>query len=298
MPDSCINKCKSGIVNLQQPIIKIKIYEFGLDINNKCIIRIIKILSRKVTMIPGEKHSSKSYNKDLQHSIDLFMEMGRLVSEQVTKATHALIDSNDEIANKVIQDDTLINQMEIKIDELIILLVAKRQPTAIDLRLVMALAKGVVDLERVGDEASKIARMACQLIKDGAAPAPRGYSEVQHLSNQVRLMLLDALDAFGRMDPEQALSVLQSDEGVNLEYQSASRSLMTYVMEDSRHVSKVINILWVLRALERVGDHARNIGELVIYCTSGKDIRHTDFLTVEQAVQQASENIAARKDDD
>lgn len=239
-----------------------------------------------------DKHISKSFDNDLQQSIDLFMNMGRLAAEQVTLATHALIDGNSEMAEKVIEDDAQVNQMEIKIDEQVIFLVAKRQPAASDLRLVMALSKGVVDLERVGDEASKIARMAYKSKKEGASP--RGYSEVQHLSNQVRVMLLDALDAFVRMDPEQAFAVLQSDETVNEEYQSASRALMTYVMEDSRHVSKVINILWVLRALERVGDHARNIAELVIYCTSGKDVRHTDFVTVEQAVQEASNNIAAR----
>lgn len=168
----------------------------------------------------------------------------------------------------MIEDDHLINQLEIKIDEQIILLVAKRQPAANDLRLVMALSKGIVDFERVGDEAEKIARMACKLIKDGASP--RGYSEVQHLSNQVRLMLLDAIDAFSHMNPQQAFSVLQSDTVVNEEYQSATRALMTYIMEDSRHVSKVINILWVLRALERVGDHAKNIAELVIFAPAAK----------------------------
>ncbi|WP_296404399.1 phosphate signaling complex protein PhoU [Psychrobacter sp.] len=239
-----------------------------------------------------EKHSSKSFDNDLHQCSELFMTMGRMAAEQVTLATHALVDGDAELAKKVIEEDAEINQMEIKVDELLVLLVAKRQPTASDLRLVMAMSKGVVDLERIGDEASKIARMAYKLIKEGVSP--RGYSEVQHLSNQVRVMMLEALEAFSHMNPERAFTVLQSDETVNEEYQSASRSLMTYVMEDSRHVSKVINILWVLRALERVGDHARNIAELVIYCTSGKDVRHTDFMTVEQAVQEASNNIASR----
>ncbi|MDN5565568.1 MAG: phosphate signaling complex protein PhoU [Psychrobacter sp.] len=233
------------------------------------------------------KHLSKSFDNDLDEVIELFIQMGRLAAEQVAIATRALISADEPTAKKVIADDHLINQFEIKIDELIILLVAKRQPAANDLRLIMALSKGIVDFERVGDEAEKIARMACRLIEDGASP--RGYLEVQHLSNQVRLMLLDSLDAFSRMDSQQAFSVLQSDESVNEEYHSATRSLMTYVMEDSRHVSKVINILWVLRALERVGDHAKNIAELVIFCTSGKDVRHTDFLRVEQIVQQTAD---------
>ena len=233
------------------------------------------------------KHLSKSFDNDLNEVIELFIQMGHLAAEQVAIATRALISADEPTAKKVIADDHLINQLEIRIDELIILLVAKRQPAANDLRLIMALSKGIVDFERVGDEAEKIARMACQLIENGASP--RGYLEVQHLSNQVRLMLLDALDAFSRMDSQQAFSVLQSDESVNEEYHSATRSLMTYVMEDSRHVSKVINILWVLRALERVGDHAKNIAELVIFCTSGKDVRHTDFLRVEQIVQQTAD---------
>ena len=235
-------------------------------------------------MLIAQKHLSKSFDNDLQEVIELFMQMGRLAAEHVMIATRALISADEVIAKKVIDDDHIINQLEIKIDEQIILLVAKRQPTANDLRLVMALSKGIVDFERIGDEAVKIARMACQLIEEGASP--KGYSEVQHLSNQVRLMLLNAIEAFSRMDPQQAFSVLQGDTAVDEEYQSATRSLMTYIMEDNRHVSKVINILWVLRALERVGDHARNIAELVIFCTSGKDIRHTNFLQIEQVLQQ------------
>lgn len=233
-----------------------------------------------------QKHLSKSFDNDLHDVIELFMQMGRLSAEHVVTATRALLTADTLSAKQVIADDDLVNQLEIKIDEHIILLVAKRQPAANDLRLVMALSKGIVDFERIGDEAKKIARMACQLSEEGASP--KGYSEVQHLSNQVQLMLLDAIEAFSRMNAQQALSVLQSDSAVNEEYQSAIRTLMTYIMEDSRHVSKVINILWVLRALERVGDHAKNIAELVIFCSSGKDIRHTDFLQVEQVVQRAT----------
>ncbi len=238
------------------------------------------------------KHLSKSFDNDLNEIIELFIQMGHLATEQVAIATRALISADKPTAKKVIADDYLINQLEIKIDELIILLIAKRQPAANDLRLIMALSKGIVDFERVGDEAEKIARMACRLIEDNVFlkdHLEKGYLEIQHLSNQVRLMLLDALDAFSRMDSGQACSVLQSDESVNEEYHSATRSLMTYVMEDSRHVSKVINILWVLRALERIGDHAKNIAELVIFCNSGKDVRHIDFLRVAQIVKQTTD---------
>ncbi len=139
----------------------------------------------------------------------------------------------------------------------------------------------------IGDEASKVARATLKLAEEGASPC--GYIEVRHLGNHVRQMVQDALNAFARFDSTQALAVLREDANVDLEYRSATRALMTYIMEDSRHVSKVINILWVLRALERVGDHARNIAELVIFCTSGKDVRHTDFMQVEQIVQQTTD---------
>ena len=238
-------------------------------------------------MLITQKHLSKGFDNDLHDVIELFMQMGYMAAEQVMVATRALIAADEATAKKVIADDQLINQLDIKIDEQIILLVTKRQPAANDLRLVMAVSKGIVDFERVGDEAEKIARMACKLIKDGASP--RGYSEVQHLSNKVHVMLLDAIDAFSHMNPQQAFSVLQSDVAVNEEYQSATRALMTYIMEDSRHVSRVMNILWVLRALERVGDHAKNIAELVIFCTSGKDVRHTNFMQVEKIVQQTTD---------
>ncbi len=249
-------------------------------------------------MTVTEKHSSKSFDNDLNETIKLFSLMGALAADQVTKATRALMEEDDELAVSVIMKDDEIDDLEVSIDEKVVLLFAKRQPAANDLRLVMALSKGVVDLERVGDESAKVAQMARQLIKEGSSPrgsSPRGYSEVQHLSNQVRLMLLEALDAFTHMNATQALGVLQGEGNVDREYQSASRSLMTYIMEDSRHISKVINILWVLRALERVGDHARNIAEYVIYCTSGKDVRHTDFGSVKQTVQQTSDNLANRK---
>lgn len=242
-----------------------------------------------------DKHTSKSFDEDLNEIISRFVEMGRLVSEQVTESTHALIDEDDELAQKVIMLDDEVDQHEIYIDERIILLVAKRQLAATDLRLVMALSKGVVDLERVGDEATKIAEMARQLIQNSAPQ--QGNSEVQHMSNQARLMLLDALDAFIHMDAHQALAILRSARDIEVEHQSSSRALMTYVMEDSRQVSKVINLLWVLRALERIGEHACNIAEYVIYCASGTDVRHADYDAIEEAVKRVANDSDAKKND-
>ncbi|WP_230655830.1 phosphate signaling complex protein PhoU [Psychrobacter sp. I-STPA10] len=240
-----------------------------------------------------DKHTSKSFDMELEETISLFLKMGNTAVNQVAKAIHALIDADEVLAKEVIKADHDINQMEIDLDELILLLVAKRQPAAVDLRLIMAISKGVVDLERIGDEAVKIAQMAVQVVEEGSSP--RGYSEVQHLSNQVRLMTHNAMEAFSHQDVDQAFDVMRNDGVINEEYQSATRSLMTYIMEDSRHVSKVINIMWVLRALERIGDHARNIAELVIYSSSGTDVRHTDFSQVEKTIQEVTEQRAARQ---
>jgi len=240
-----------------------------------------------------ERHTSKSFDQDLETATRLFLTMGDSVAVQVAKAIHALIDADAVLAHEVINTDHDINNKELELDEHILLIVAKRQPTASDLRLVMALSKGVVDLERIGDEAVKIAQMACQISAEGSAP--RGYAEVQHLGNQVRLMVHNALDAFTHLNVEQAFEVMRNDSVINREYQSATRALMTYIMEDSRHVSNVINIMWVLRALERIGDHARNVAELVIYSISGEDVRHTDHAQVAKTVQEASEQMAARE---
>ena len=160
----------------------------------------------------------------------------------------------------------------------------RRQPTANDLRTVLAMSKANTDLERIGDEASKIARIAQALIGDGESP--RGYMEARHIGNQVRLMIREALDAFARLDAEQALRVMQADADIDREYQSATRTLMTFMMEDPRQISRVMNVLWVLRSLERMGDHARNISEQVIYMVKGRDVRHTHIDTVEQQLQQ------------
>lgn len=239
----------------------------------------------------NDKHTSKSFDQDLDEAIRLFLYMGDSAASQLTKAIHALIGKDAVLAQEVIDMDFDINRMEIELDEHILLLVAKRQPTASDLRLVMAISKGVVDLERIGDEAVKMAQMALKIIAQ--SHTPYGYAEVQHLGNHVRLMLHNALDAFSQSNAEQAFEVIRNDDVVNAEYQSALRALMTYIMEDSRHVTKVINVMWVLRALERIGDHAQNIAELVINYMSGHDVRHSDYTLVEKAVQEANDRIAS-----
>lgn len=227
-------------------------------------------------------HISSQFNENLQDVNTQFMSMGGLVEQQVTSAIHALLDTDAALALKVQFDDQAVNRMETQIDEALTLILARRQPAASDLRMVIAISKANTDLERMGDEAVKIARIAQTLCEEGESP--RGYMETRHIGNQIRLMIHEALDAFARLDAEQALRVMQADADIDREYQSATRTLMTYMMEDPRHISRVINVMWVLRSLERIGDHARNIAEQVIYVAKGFDVRHTSYESIEKRI--------------
>lgn len=229
-------------------------------------------------------HISSQFNEDLQAVHTKFMTMGGLVEQQVANAIHSLLDTDANLAIDVQFKDNTVNQYERDIDEGLTLILARRHPAAIDLRMVIAMSKANTDLERIGDEATKIARIAQNLCEEGESP--RGYMETRHIGNQVRVMIHDALDAFARLDVDQALKVVMADADIDREYQSATRTLMTYMIEDPRHISRVMNVMWVLRALERVGDHARNISEQVIYMAKGMDVRHTSIEEIEQKVNQ------------
>ena len=212
------------------------------------------------------------------------MTMGGLVEQQVASAIRALLDTDASLAIETQFQDNVVNRYETEIDEALTLILARRHPAAIDLRMVIAMSKANTDLERIGDEAAKIARIAQNLCEEGGSP--RGYMETRHIGNQVRIMIHDALDAFARLDVDQALRVLLADADIDREHQSAMRTLMTYMMEDPRHISRVMNVMWVLRSLERIGDHARNISEQVIYMVKGLDVRHTDVKEIEEKVQE------------
>ncbi len=212
------------------------------------------------------------------------MTMGGLVEQQVASAIRALLDTDASLAIETQFQDNVVNRYETEIDEALTLILARRHPAAIDLRMVIAMSKANTDLERIGDEAAKIARIAQNLCEEGGSPG--GYMETRHIGNQVRIMIHDALDAFARLDVDQALRVLLADGDIDREYQSAMRTLMTYMMEDPRHISRVMNVMWVLRSLERIGDHARNISEQVIYMVKGLDVRHTDVKEIEEKVQE------------
>jgi phosphate transport system protein len=229
-------------------------------------------------------HISQQFNKELEHVKNHLLAMGGLVERQVGDAIKALIDADSELAAEVRATDSKINQMEIDIDEECVRIIALRQPAASDLRLVIAVSKAVSDLERIGDESAKIAKLAIQLHKEGEAP--RGYVEIRHIGDRVRNMTQQALTAFARLDVDTALAVAQEDKNVDREYESAMRELITFMMEDPRSIKRVMSIIWSLRALERIGDHARNIAESVIYLVKGKDVRHVSIDELERQVKE------------
>ena len=220
-------------------------------------------------------HISQQFNAELEDVRSHFLVMGGLVEKQVSDAMHALLDADSALAVAVQANDHRINAMETRIDEELVRILARRQPAASDLRMIIAISKSLTDLERIGDEAAKIARYAQALCEEGESP--RGYMETRHIGNQVRLMIHDTLDAFARLDVEQAFKVMQADSEIDLEYKTATRALMTYMMEDSRYISRVLNVMWVLRCLERIGDHSRNISEQLIYLVKGADVRHVSY---------------------
>lgn len=220
-------------------------------------------------------HISQQYNIELDDIRTHLAEMGGMAQRQVNDAISALVDADVEKAEQVVTADSTVNSMEISIDEECIRILARRQPAASDLRLVIAVTKAITDLERIGDEATKIARQAIALNTDGAAP--RGYVEVRHIGGHVSRMLQDSLDAFARLDIDMAQEVVKMDRTVDLEYGTAMRELVTFMMEDPRSITRVLNIMWSLRALERIGDHARNLAQYVIYLVKGEDVRHANL---------------------
>ncbi|MDF1821229.1 MAG: phosphate signaling complex protein PhoU [Alcanivoracaceae bacterium] len=232
------------------------------------------------------QHSSSQFNEEMESIRSHLMEMGGLVEKQVIDALQALLQADSQLADKVLETEDRVDDMEKLIDEECASVLALRQPAASDLRMVIAVTKCVSDLERIGDESAKIARMAVQLTEEGESP--RGYVEVRHIGNHVRQMLRDALDAFARFDADKAVEVAAEDNEVDLEYRSAMRSLVTFMMEDPRSITRVLNIIWSLRALERIGDHSRNIAEQLIYLVKGKDVRHIPVAEIQEQVSGKS----------
>ncbi|WP_250461665.1 phosphate signaling complex protein PhoU [Microbulbifer litoralis] len=219
-----------------------------------------------------DQHISRQFNEDLESIKTEMLEMGGMVTRQVADAVESLANADSELAEKVLRVEEEIDRREMALDEHATLIIAKRQPAASDLRMVMSVIRIARDLERVGDEAGKIAKMAIALTDEGTSP--RGYTEIRHIASAVRRMLNDSLDAYTRFDVQSAMRTLAEDEQVDMDYRTAVREMITYMMEDPRSISRVMNVLWTLRSLERIGDHAKNICEQVVYLVEGTDIRH------------------------
>jgi phosphate transport system protein len=221
------------------------------------------------------KHISQRYTQNLEDIRNKVLVMGGLVESQADNAVKSLLEANVELAEEVSISDYKINKMEVAIDEQCVQVIARNQPAASDLRLVIAVVKVITDLERIGDEAEKIGRYSIKLAK--YPTVNQLHAELSHLSQLVLGMLHDALDAFARMDTELALKIVANGDLVNKEYNNLSRLLITHMMEDPRNIKSVLRVTWCARSLERIGDHSRNICEYVVYFVKGKDIRHTSL---------------------
>lgn len=229
------------------------------------------------------QHISQQFNAELQDIRNRVLTMGGLVEQQIADAMTAMVEGDDRLADQVVTNDFKVNAMEVALDEECNRVLARRQPAAGDLRLVMAVIKTITDLERIGDEAERIARMGKQVAaSDEGGVQP---DQIQHLGDQVRHMLHNALDAFARMDTALAVQVWREDFKVDKEYEAILRQLITFMMEDPRSIPRVLDIMWSARAIERIGDRARNICEYVIYLVKGKDVRHTSLEHMEEQAQ-------------
>lgn len=231
-------------------------------------------------------HISRRFNEDLEHVRTRVLAMGGLVEELLAKALNSLIEGDSSLGESVARDDLAVNGMEVAIDEECSRILATRAPAAGDLRLIVAIIKTITDLERIGDEGEKIGNIAARL---AAMERPENrYREIKHMGRLVAEMVHDALDAFARMDSQQAVKVARRDRMVDEEYESIQRQCITFMMEDPRSIRRALDVMWIVRSLERVGDHAKNICEYVIFMVHGKDVRHTRLEDVERDLQEAA----------
>jgi phosphate transport system protein len=218
-------------------------------------------------------HISRRFDKDIEDLRNKVLAMGGVVEAQLSKAISAIVSGDSELGLKVAEDDYKVNELEVTIDEECSRILATRAPTAGDLRLIVAIIKTITDLERIGDEAEKIGFLASKLA--GMDRPSNSYRELKTLGTHVSHMLRDAMNAFARLDVDDAFEVVREDEDVDEEYNAIQRQCITFMMEDPRSIKRVMNVTWTARSLERIGDHAKNICEYVIYMVRGRDVRHT-----------------------
>ncbi len=235
-----------------------------------------------MTTGPGN-HISRQFENELEDIRNKVLAMGGLIEKQLSDAISCLLNSDSALAQTVVENDNAVNQMEVEIDEECTQIIARRQPTASDLRLVITVIKTINDLERIGDETKRIALMAIDLMDKDV-----GRSRIQaikHLGEHVKTVLHGILDAFARMDTAEAYKIYRQDKQVDLEYESTLRQTITFMMEDPRTIPWALNIIWIARALERIGDRATNISEYIIYFVKGKDVRHIGAEGIENMIK-------------
>ena len=230
-----------------------------------------------------EKHISSQFDAELTHVSSRVLELGGLVESQIRHAVYALSQFSLEVAEQVIATESQVNMMEVEIDRDLSSIIARRQPTAIDLRLLIAISKTTANLERAGDESEKIARMVKAIVASGAARSLPA-SELRVASDLASALLRKALDAFARLDVTAAISILKEDDLIDAEFDGFVRKLVTYMMEDPRTISASLDLLFIAKAIERIGDHAKNIAEFIIYVVKGADVRHTALSEIESFV--------------
>jgi phosphate transport system protein len=230
------------------------------------------------------EHIFKQYDAELEALRAKVLEMGALVESQIVDALEALISANPKLAKSVIKKDHLVNNLEVQVDEDCSHIIARRQPTAGDLRMVLMMIKTITDLERIGDEAAKIARYALKTTEADRLLTPR-FVEIKAMANTARDMLHMALDAFARSDATKVIEIAHMDEEVDEQYQAAIRQLITFMLEDPRTISMSLEVLFIAKAVERIGDHAKNISEYVVYMVKGKDVRHISMEEMEETAK-------------
>jgi len=224
----------------------------------------------------ASEHIYKQYDADLQSIRAKVLEMGTIVEEQLSEAVQSLIEADTKLAEKVIRRDEEVNNLEIDIDKDCSLLIGKRSPVAADLRNVLMMIKIISDLERIGDESTKIANATIRIIENGIMSKPQ-FKNIQSMLSSVQLMLRQALNSFARLDTTETIEVLEKDKEVDEEYRSHMRQLLTYMLEDPRTISMSLELMFVTKSLERIGDHAKNITQSVIYTVKGTDVRHSSI---------------------
>lgn len=225
-------------------------------------------------------HISRRFNKDIEDLRNRVLAMGGVVEAQLARAISAIVSGDSELGLQVARDDVKVNELEVGIDEECSRILATRAPAAGDLRLIVAIIKTITDLERIGDEAEKIGFLASRLA--GMDRPADSYRELKTLGTHVSHMLRDAMNAFARLDIAEAFEVLREDQRVDEEYEAIQRQCITFMMEDPRSIKRVMNVTWAARSLERIGDHAKNICEYVIYMVRGRDVRHTGISDVSE----------------